>query len=103
VYDSITHSQLSKNIVDVLPDDLVWDGIDFVHHAGVVFSGYAEVVSWGGITGTKNHVVFTKAGEIGLLEASARGEPIKTAENPTDDDVDAARIYARCHKRFDSM
>jgi len=103
VYDSITRTQQQKRIVDVLPEDLVWDGVAFVSHGGVAFSGFSEVITHDGITGTKDHVVFTEDGEIGLLEARTRGVPIKTGAGPTDDDVDAAGIYFRHHKKFNSL
>lgn len=80
-----------KRIVDVLPDDLVWDGEAFVTHGGVVFSGYREVISWDGVEGTPDHVVFTDAGEISLREAMQGENEIETARRPTTDEVDAAR------------
>jgi DNA polymerase len=90
-------------IVDVLPDDLVWDGEAFVAHDGVAFSGYAEVVEWDGIVGTADHVVFTEREEISLLEASERQLPIKTCRRPTEDEVDAARRHARYNKARTAM
>lgn len=98
VYDSITRKQVSKNITDVMPYDLVWDGLEFVEHGGVVFSGYSEVISWDSVTGTENHVVFTDAGEVSLSEARSRGLPIQTGRDPTDYDVDAARAYTHYYK-----
>jgi len=85
---------IEKRIVDVLVDDLVWDGEEFVEHEGVKFSGYQEVVSWDGITGTAEHVVFTDSGEIGLRAAMQGGHRIQAARMPTKNDVDAARRLA---------
>lgn len=73
---------VQKRIVDVLTDDLVWDGEAFVAHEGVKFSGFQEVISWDGVTGTEDHVVFTDAGEITLREAMQGGHRIQTAELP---------------------
>jgi hypothetical protein len=65
---------LEKRITDVLPDDLVWDGVTFVSHDGVKFSGYREVIEHDGIVGTPDHPVFTETGEtVGLAGAKARG------------------------------
>jgi hypothetical protein len=92
VYDSVrgvTH----KKIVDVLLDDLVWDGQEFVPHEGVQFSGFQEVISWDGVTGTPDHVVFTDAGEISLRDAMQGGHRLQTASAPTTDHVDAARKF----------
>jgi hypothetical protein len=94
VYDPGQRGVVSKQIVDVLADDLVWDGEAFVEHEGVQFSGYREVISWDGVTGTPEHVVFTESGEISLLEAMQRQCRIKTTRNPSDDDVDSARVVA---------
>ena len=103
VYNS-THGVERKRIVDVLRDDLVWDGEAFVRHEGVVFSGYSNVICYDGVTGTEDHKVFVGEDEpLGLSEARARGVPIQTARSPEDRDVDAARIYIRHYQKFDSL
>lgn len=73
----------TKRIVDVLADDLVWDGGEFVPHEGVVFSGFQEVIEWDGIRGTPEHVVFTEVGEISLHKAMQGEHRITAAEQPT--------------------
>lgn len=90
VFDVSLGVTMQKRIVDVLPDDLVWDGEDYVEHDGVVFSGYREVIEWDGVTGTEEHVVFTADGEISLAEAKARGSRIALAPSPTVHGVDPA-------------
>lgn len=97
VYNSVNGVE-EKRIVDVLVDDLVWDGEEFVAHEGVVFSGYSEVIEWDGVTGTGDHVVFTDAGEISLRDAMQGAHSIQTARSPTQDDVDAARKLAGEHE-----
>ena len=82
---------VEKRIVDVLLDDLIWDGEAFVQHEGVVFNGYAEVITWDGITGTEDHVVFTEDGERSLYSAMQAECRIKVAGAVTKDAVDAAR------------
>lgn len=87
-----------KRITDVLADDLVWDGEEFVAHEGVQFSGYQEVISWDGVTGTPEHVVFTDAEEISLRDAMQGKHRLQTPSGPTQDDVDTARLVAYKHE-----
>lgn len=87
-----------KKIVDVLLDDLVWDGVEFVSHEGVVFSGYAEVIEWDGVRGTEDHVVFTDTGEISLRDAKEGGHHIQVGDRPDEHAVDAARRRAGKHE-----
>jgi len=98
VYDS-EKGRLVKKITDVLLDDLVWDGAAFVAHEGVQFSGFQEVISWDGIIGTEDHVVFTDAGEISLREAMQGRHRITVACSPTANDVGTARELACFDKR----
>jgi DNA polymerase len=95
---SIFEGVVNKRIVDVLLDDLVWDGEDFVAHEGVVFNGYAEVMSYDGITGTDDHIVFTEDGERTLLEAMQRQSRISTAKCITEEKVESARAFAGINK-----
>ena len=86
----------SKRIVDVLADDLVWDGTEFVAHDGVAFSGYQEVIEHDGIAGTPDHVVYTEqVGPCELHRASAQRYNIQTARSPDQDAVDAAIRFIR--------
>lgn len=95
VYDHATGAK-AKKIVDVLPDDLVWDGQEFVAHGGVQFSGYQEVISYDGITGTPEHEVFLSETESCRLdEAASRSARIMDARQPNDGDVDAARAFCK--------
>jgi hypothetical protein len=91
VYDR--HSgPCKKRIVDVLPDDLVWDGVEFVQHEGVQFSGYKEVMTHDGITGTPDHKVFVNEdATLPLVEAAARGTRILDAAEPDGRALEAAR------------
>lgn len=50
-------------IEKVTTEDLVWDGEKFVHHDGVVFRGMKDVISYGGLTATPDHVVFLSSGK----------------------------------------
>jgi DNA polymerase len=97
VYDP-QRGVVEKRIVNVLADDLVWDGEAFVAHEGVQFSGYQEVITWDSVTGTEDHVVFTDAGEISLRDAMQGRHRITTARSPAEYDVDAAVELARNHQ-----
>jgi hypothetical protein len=97
VYD-VVEGVVDKRIVDVLLDDLIWDGEEFVSHEGVVFNGYAEVMSYDGITGTKDHIVFTEDGERTLLEAMQGQSRISVADCVTGDKVESARIFKGINK-----
>jgi hypothetical protein len=97
VYDPI-RGVVDKRITDVLAEDLVWDGVEFVPHDGVQFSGFQEVISWDGVTGTEGHAVFTDAGEISLRDAMQGGHRIQAGGVPSKDAVDAARIAARFYE-----
>ena len=75
---------VEKRIVDVLLSDLVWDGVEFVEHEGVKFSGYQEVITYDGITGTKCHPVFINDTEtISLSKAMRTGATIMDCPEPT--------------------
>lgn len=91
VYDPVQGCPLAKRIVDVMPDDLVWDGVEFVPHEGVSFSGFDEVITHDGVSGTDDHRVFTVSGEKTLGEAASLGESIKTADHFSEHHVEAAR------------
>lgn len=68
-----------KPIEKVSEDDLVWDGIEWVAHEGVVYSGDKEVITWDGITATPSHYVFlSDAEKVTLLEAKMKGAKIWT-------------------------
>ena len=92
---------VQKRIVDVLTDDLVWDGEEFVSHRGVKFSGFAEVITWDGVTGTEDHAVYTDTGQISLREAMQGNHAIKIARSPEACDVEAARQYFCDHQAKD--
>jgi hypothetical protein len=95
VYDR--HSgQCEKRIVDVLPDDLVWDGMEFVQHEGVSFNGYKEVMQHDGLTGTAEHEVFIDAHTTCTLAEAAREQKrVMVAPAPDSGAVDRARTLLK--------
>ena len=63
-----------KPIETVRKSDMVFDGENWVHHDGVVYSGEHEVISWDGVTATSEHKVFiSNDSKITLGEAKERG------------------------------
>ena len=53
-----------KRIVNVQYDDLVWDGVSWVAHSGVVYNGDREVVRLLGVELTGDHPVLTTEGWV---------------------------------------
>lgn len=50
----------------------VWDGVNFVHHEGLIDQGIREVISYDGLTATPDHEVFCTDGTIRSLAEAAR-------------------------------
>jgi len=51
-------------IEKVTTDMRVWDGVEWVTHGGVVYRGEREVISYGGLEATEDHIVWAEiAGE----------------------------------------
>lgn len=55
----------------VEPDDLLWDGVEWVKHDGVVIKGIKDVITYSGITATPDHVVYTRNGAAVLFGRAA--------------------------------
>lgn len=51
-----------KPIEHISIDDLLWDGIEWVEHDGVVMKGIKDVITYSGITATPDHIVYTECG-----------------------------------------
>jgi hypothetical protein len=82
-----------KRIVDIRPDDLIWDGEEFVAHGGIVFRGYQETIEYQGVRGTADHVVFTQGAERSLAEAARTGERILDCRPPSSKEVDVVASF----------
>ncbi|MDR3427783.1 DNA polymerase [Silvimonas sp.] len=67
------------SIEHVRPDDLVWDGVEFVQHSGVSFSGVRDVITYQGLTATPDHRVWSMGGWRRLDEAQRFSWPIERA------------------------
>lgn len=79
-------------IENVLINDTVWDGVDFVKHEGVVYRGTKEVIEYEGLQATPDHRVFTEDGrtlsfrvcsekQIKIQTTGNGGEAIRVGEN----------------------
>lgn len=90
---------LEKNIQDVLLDDLVWDGVDFVEHDGVIFQGMQEVIYYDGIEATPDHRVYIEGEDAPrtLSSATAGNHKILVAGKPDSRAVDRARRHRNCY------
>lgn len=70
-----------KQIVNISIDDLLWDGVEYVSHNGVIFKGVKDVITYSGITATPEHIVFTADGrKLTLDEAAAERAEILVGE-----------------------
>ena len=59
----LTHRGLVP-IQQVSENDLLWDGVEWVVHDGVIDQGIKEVITYAGLTATVDHEVFTEDGRI---------------------------------------
>lgn len=72
----LTHVGLVP-IENVTRDMQVWDGVEWVKHEGVLFSGMKEVMTYQGLTATPTHEVFIDGEtKIPLALAATRGQDI---------------------------
>lgn len=58
-------------IENIRGSDLLWDGIEWVSHEGIICKGKQEVISYQGLTATPAHEVWTEAGRKVPLGRSA--------------------------------
>jgi DNA polymerase bacteriophage-type len=75
---------LEKPIQSVLLSDEVWDGDEWVHHEGVVFSGVKEVITYDGVTATRDHYIYTSSEEkMRLEDAMKKGVKLWRGDTPS--------------------
>lgn len=61
-----------KRIDCISTSDLLWDGVEWIAHSGVIYKGNRNVIEYDGIVGTPDHIVFTTDGrKLSLDEAAA--------------------------------
>ena len=66
-------------IEQVTRKHLLWDGVTWVHHDGVVYQGYRQVITYDGLTATPDHVVFLETGETGIFTEAANSGGLSLA------------------------
>ena len=81
----------NRNVEDVLLDDLLWDGEEFVIHDGVYFCGYEEVIRVGDVEATRGQNVWTSGGWQTAEYCKRNGVALEKARSPGKMDIRAAR------------
>ena len=75
----------AKPIQDVELTDLVFDGVEYVRHEGLVYKGEREVITYQGLTATPDHIVYCRVGgretRVSLLVAARMGLDLAKPEN----------------------
>lgn len=70
-------------IVEVQRGDKVWDGTGWVSHEGVVFSGFREVMHYGGVVATPEHRVYVGPDiQMPLRDAAAQQRDLWVGQPP---------------------
>jgi DNA polymerase len=79
-------------------DDLVWDGVEFVSHGGLLHQGKKEVITYDKITGTPDHKVFIEGehAPVALSEAMRRGVAIQVGAVPKEFRSGSRNPYRGC-------
>lgn len=92
----------SGEVLDILmsalrADDLVWDGQEFVPHAGLVCKGFAEVIEYDGVIGTHDHKVYVVGREEPVELGVAASEGLVLQDGCVIDRVErAAQAVPEC-------
>jgi DNA polymerase I-like protein with 3'-5' exonuclease and polymerase domains len=82
----LTKTRGNVKIQEVLLSDLIWDGLEWVKHDGVISQGEYEVIEYGGVGATPDHQVWDNSGrKISLFEAAK--EKVELARSATDNGV----------------
>lgn len=80
-------------IQNVTTEMKVWDGEEWVQHDGVVYQGIRDVISYGGLTATEDHLVWVENEQYpiyfgiaarthkNLVQTESSGNPIRMGEN----------------------
>jgi DNA polymerase I-like protein with 3'-5' exonuclease and polymerase domains/uracil-DNA glycosylase len=72
-----------KPIEKVDIKDLVWDGVEWVRHEGLIYQGYKEVIEYDGLIATPDHIVWTKDGRqvpFGVAASEVEGPGLAIGE-----------------------
>jgi DNA polymerase I-like protein with 3'-5' exonuclease and polymerase domains len=101
-----------KNICDISTSDLVFDGIEYVKHDGIMFKGVKDVIEYCGVVGTPDHIVYTRDGKpisldqaaFSKAELSTGGDEWKkfwemTSAEQTNPTFDTSRVHSQIQQR----
>ena len=93
-----------KRIQDVLPGDLVWDGVNWVRTDGPIYKGEKHVIEYDGLCATPDHFVWVEGqtDPIGFERAAAHGlrlvrprTPYKIVVPSTGETIDGSKTALR--------
>lgn len=80
-------------IQNVTTNMMVWDGLEFVKHEGVIYKGIKEVITYEGLTATKDHLIWVRGqsepiqfGSVAssracIIQSGNDRQPIRICEN----------------------
>lgn len=68
-----------KRIVEVTPEDLLWDGEEWVHSDGWAYMGVKEVVGQHGVRATPDHKILTEEGWVEWQHLAGDGIEMATS------------------------
>jgi DNA polymerase len=73
-----------KRIQNVLPGDLVWDGVNWVRTDGPIYKGEKHVIEYDGLCATPDHLVWVEGqtNPIGFERAAAHGLRLARPRTP---------------------
>jgi uracil-DNA glycosylase family 4 len=79
-----TRDRGSVSIRDIRLDDWLWDGVEWVQHEGVIYTGRKEVIEYQGLRATRLHDVWTvERGKVKLEEACVESLTLVRSEAPS--------------------
>lgn len=64
-----------KHILDICLTDKVWDGIEWVTHAGTIYQGKRETIEMMGVQVTPEHQILTQKGWVEAITVAERNAP----------------------------
>jgi hypothetical protein len=62
----------TKSIINLEKNDLLWDGVEWVSHGGLINQGLQETIEWQGIWGTREHLILVGNEWVELQNVESR-------------------------------
>jgi hypothetical protein len=69
------------SIIAVRDTDMLWDGTEFVHHAGVISQGERQCLTYRGVSATPDHEILTGLGWVEWQEVLTKSSLFRSALN----------------------